>query len=189
MDSFNAHLSEPLSIEKHFPAWTTLACLPRRCSKCLCARWATLQSPKVSQQEACWARGKTMSKSLHGKHTVSHPFWASMGLSWLKPKRARKLNSPSDTGQCRPASQGCVLTIQATITILWQEMGWSDQSLSEFVTVSAKCCLWKVEGRLPVFERISVWGQETCACWRLSSWWHPGPRQWPAFTCCRWLSH
>lgn len=36
-----------------------------------------------------------------------------------------------------------MLTIEAAIAILWQEMGRSDPFLSEFVTVSAKYCLQK----------------------------------------------
>lgn len=74
------------------------------------------------------------------------------------------------------ASWGLVLTTG--------KLGWSDQSVSEFVTVSAKCCLWKGEGRPFSWKKNLCWRvfREMRAHWSLSSWWFPGAREWPAFT-------
>lgn len=59
--------------------------------------------PKSADGEAYWARERTTSRSRSGKHSLSQPTWASMGLSWLKPKWVLRLKSPSDTeGWCLP---------------------------------------------------------------------------------------
>ena len=58
------------------------------------------------------------------------------------------------------AAWGLVLTTEANITILWRDTGLSDQSVSEFVTTNAKCCLWE-EGRRP-----HSWGKKKTSAGR-----------------------
>ena len=136
MVSFSALLSEPFSIEKYSVAGTALTCPPTWWSKCLHARWATLQSPKVS-----WWRGLLSQR----ENNLQKPQWEALFVSAHLGTYGSKL-AKTYMGFEVEVSQwhrGLVLTIEATIAILWLEMGRSDPSLSEFVTVSAKYCLQK----------------------------------------------